>query len=822
MKLKSMVKDKVMLILLDSGSSHSFISSNFVALANLQPTPIQAKTVRLANGECLTATTSVPKLQWYIQGHTLTSDMIVLDMGPYDAILGYDWLRENSPMQFDWRKKTIQFSVDGKQVKLQGLPPQPLEATPISANKLYNSMKGNDTWAYVILSTEPTPQPTLQPEPHATPPHIKQLLATYQDVFQDPHTLPPPRSYDHAIPLIPGATLVNSRPYHYSPHHKTEIEAQVKQLLQSGFITHSHSPFAFPVLLVKKKDGTWRFCIDYRKLNDLTIKNRFPMPIIDEILDELAGSTYFTKLDMKASYHQIRMLPEDEFKTAFKTHHDHYQFKVMPFGLTNAPATFQCVMNQILQPFLRKFVLVFLDDILIYSSSLDHHTKHLQLVLQTLRDNQLFLKLSKCSFAQHKLEYLGHIISSAGVATNPQKIAAMLHWPKPTNVTEVRAFLGLTGYYRKFVKGYGIIAKPLTNLLHNKTFQWTEQAQRAFDALKVAMTSTPVLTLPNFSAPFTVETDACADGIGAVLMQEGKPVAFLSKALGEKHKHLSIYEKEFLALIMAVEKWKHYLQRQEFHILTDHKSLAYLSEQILHSDMQRRAMTRLMGLQFKIIYRKGKENVAADALSQVPHLNVLQAVSMVKPDWLQEVVNSYTTDVRAHQLLKQLAITSPNQAGYNLDNGLIRYRSQLWIGTNSALQTKLIATFHSSAIGGHSGSKVTYQRLRNHFAWKGMKQAVDDFVKNAQCVNMPSTTTLCQPDYCNLYLYLRAFGWICLWTLLKDFQNLRVQCHLSGRRPLDKVCTLYARQASIHSCSDSTNLHGHSCEATWPSSVHCQ
>jgi hypothetical protein len=304
-------------------------------------------------------------------------------------------------------------------------------------------------------------------------------------------------------------------------------------------------------------------------------------------------------------------------------------------------------MNQILQPFLRKFVLVFLDDILIYSSSLEQHTKHLQLVLQILRDNQLFLKLSKCSFAQHKLEYLGHIISSARVATDPQKIAAMLHWPKPTNVTEVRAFLGLTGYYRKFLKGYGIIAKPLTNLLHNKTFQWTEQAQRAFDALKVAMTSTPVLTLSDFSAPFTVETDACADGIGVVLMQEGKPVAFLSKALGEKHKHLSIYKKEFLALIMAVEKWKHYLQRQEFQILTGHKSLAYLSKQNLHSDMQRKAMTRLMGLQFKIIYKKGKENVAADALSRVAHLNVLQAVSMVKPDWLQEVVNSYTTDVRA-------------------------------------------------------------------------------------------------------------------------------------------------------------------------------
>jgi hypothetical protein len=302
--------------------------------------------------------------------------------------------------------------------------------------------------------------------------------------------------------------------------------------------------------------------VDYRKLNDLTIKNRFPMPIIEEILDELAGAQFFTKLDMRSGYHQVRMLPEDEYKTAFKTHHGHYQFKVMPFGLTNAPATFQCIMNQVLQPFLRKFVMVFLDDILIYNKTIEEHRQHLQLVLQALHDNQLYLKHSKCSFAQHQLEYLGHIISANGVATDPQKTAAMLHWPTPTTVTELRAFLGLTGYYRKFVKGYGIIAKPLTNLLRHKQFQWSSAAQAAFDELKIAMSHTPVLALPNFQEPFTVETDACAVGIGAVLMQNGQPIAFLSKALGDKHKNMSIYEKEFLALIMAVERWRHYLQRQ--------------------------------------------------------------------------------------------------------------------------------------------------------------------------------------------------------------------------------------------------------------------
>jgi len=297
---------------------------------------------------------------------------------------------------------------------------------------------------------------------------VHDLLQSYKDVFDDPKQLPPHQSYDHAIPLLPDAVPINSMPYHYSPQHKSEIEQQVQDLLSAGLIVHSHSPFASPVLLVKKKDGSWRFCVDYRKLNNMTIKNRFPMPIIEEILDELHGARLFTKLDMKSGYHQIRMLPEDEFKTAFKTHQGHYQFRVMPFGLTNAPATFQCIMNQILQPFLRKFVLVFLDDILIYSSNLEDHCQHLRQVLEVLRANQLYLKESKCSFAQDSLEYLGHIISSRGAATDPSKIQDMLNWPIPANVTELRGFLGLTGYYRRFVRQYGIMAKPLTQLLRLK------------------------------------------------------------------------------------------------------------------------------------------------------------------------------------------------------------------------------------------------------------------------------------------------------------------------------------------------------------------
>ena len=351
---------------------------------------------------------------------------------------------------------------------------------------------------------------------------------------------------------------------------------------------------------------------------------------------------------------------------------------------------------------------VFLDGILIYRKSLADHVFHLRAVLTQLRHNQFFLKATKCSFAQSQIEYLGHIISSQGVATDPSKTTAMLNWPVPATPTELRGFLGLTGYYRHFVHHYGIIAKPLTNLLKKKQFQWNSEATTAFEALKQAMTTTPVLALPNFSAPFIVETDACATGVGAVLMQDSKPIAFLSKALGPTHQHLSIYEKEFLALIMAIEKWRPYLQRQEFIIRTDHKSLAYLTEQNLQSDLQRKAMTRLMGLHFKVVYRKGKENVAADALSRVGHLMALQSVSMPTPKWLQEVLNSYHTDLVAHNLLQSLAVQSPDADGYSLDNGLIKYKNHVWVGNNSALKTKVIAALHASPIGGHSGIQATY------------------------------------------------------------------------------------------------------------------
>lgn len=276
--------------------------------------------------------------------------------------------------------------------------------------------------------------------------------------------------------------------------------------------------------------------------------------------DELAGASWFTSLDLRAGFHQIRMKSGEEFKTAFQTHFGHFEFCVMSFGLTGAPGTFQEAMNSTLAPYLRQFVLVFFDDILIYSLTFEAHLQHIRLVLELLAKDQWKLKLSKCSFAQRQISYLGHTISEAGVGTDPSKIIAIQQWPVPTSAKELRAFLGLAGYYRKFVRHFGIIAKPLTALLKKHSiFIWTPEHEAAFRTLKTSLCQAPVLALPNFQKPFCIETDASDLGIGAVLMQEGHPIAYLSKALGPKSRGLSTYEKEYMTILVAVQAWRTYI-----------------------------------------------------------------------------------------------------------------------------------------------------------------------------------------------------------------------------------------------------------------------
>lgn len=289
------------------------------------------------------------------------------------------------------------------------------------------------------------------------PPQISALLSEFSDVFQEPSDLPPKRAIDHGIPLIDSTKCINQRPYRLPHHQKNAMEDLIKQLLQANMIRPSVSPYSSLVILVKKKDGSWRLCVDYRLLNANIVKNKYPIPIIEDLLDELFGAKIFFKIDLRSGYHQIRMTEIDIPKIAFTTHVGHFEYLVMTFGLTNASATFQTLMNTVLADLLRKFALVFFDDILIYITTLTEHVNHLRNVLELLRKHKLFAKLSKCTFGQPEIEYLGHVINQHGVATDPAKLEIIQQWPQPTIVTELRAFLGMTGYYRRFIQGYGII-----------------------------------------------------------------------------------------------------------------------------------------------------------------------------------------------------------------------------------------------------------------------------------------------------------------------------------------------------------------------------
>lgn len=338
------------------------------------------------------------------------------------------------------------------------------------------------------------------------------------------------------------------------------------------------------------------------------------------------------------------------------------------------------------------------------------------------------MKLSKCTFAQRQLCYLGHIISAQGVATDPEKVQAVQQWPVPQSAKEVYSFLGLAGYYRRFVRHFGVIARPLTDLLKKGTpFHWTAQQATAFQTLKTALTTAPVLALPDFSKPFCIETDASGFGVGAVLMQAGHPLAFLSKALGPRSQGLSTYEKEYMAILLAIDQWRAYLQYAEFHILTDQKSLSQLSEQRLHTPWQQKVFSKLLGLSYRIIYRKGSDNRVADALSRHP-VDCCAAMTVARPQWFADIEQSYSSDAHVQSVITKLLLNPQSVPSFSLHNGILRYKGRVWVGSDQALHHRLITALHTSAIGGHSGAPVTLRRLKQYFAWHGMKTAVHNFV----------------------------------------------------------------------------------------------
>lgn len=407
----------------------------------------QSVHVTVANGAKLSCTHELPQQIWGCQGHSFHTTFKIISLQGYDIILGMDWLTAYSPMKIHWGDRWLKFYHNQQKIKLQGILPEVTVGPPISPHQL-QALTKTDSILYIVQINAITSSEHVA---STLPDDLQQALQQFDSVFAPPSQVPPSRVGDHTIPLIEGAQPFHHRPYRYNPAQKTEIKNQIKDMLVKGWIKPSTSPYSSPVLLVRKKTGDWRLCVDFRRLNALTVKNKYPLPIIEELLEELQGAQWFTTLDLCSGFHQIKMASGEEHKTAFQTHSGHYEYNVMPYGVTGGPGTFQTVMNVILEPLLRKCAVVFIDDILIYSKSWTEHVQHIKAVLQILQDHQFHVKLSKCSFAKKQLCYLGHVVSAQGVATDPSKIASIQSWPTPTNVKELRSFLGMAGYYRRFV-----------------------------------------------------------------------------------------------------------------------------------------------------------------------------------------------------------------------------------------------------------------------------------------------------------------------------------------------------------------------------------
>ncbi|KAL0540077.1 hypothetical protein IC582_024306 [Cucumis melo] len=419
MKLRGVVKGKEIIVLIDSGATHNFIHYELVKEKKI---PIDRNTqfrVTIGDGTSCKGKGICSRVEIQLEELTIVADLLAVELGKVDIVLGMQWLDTTGTMKVHWPSLTMVFWKEGNKVVLKGDPALiRAECSQKTLEKTWDDEDQGFLIDWQNYETENESKESKTQSQHGDEeelPMIQFLLNQYFDLFDIPKTLPPKRAVDHRIFTLPEQKPINVRPYKYGHNQKEEIEKLVTEMLQTGIIRPSHSPFSSPVLLVKKKDGGWRFCVDYRKLNKITIADKFPIPIIEELLDELHGATVFSKLDLKSGYHQIRMKEEDIEKTAFRTHEGHYEFLVMPLGLTNAPATFQSLMNQVFKPFLRRCVLVFFDDILVYSSDITEHERHLGMVFAILRDNQLYANRKKCVFAHSQIQYLSHIISKNGV-----------------------------------------------------------------------------------------------------------------------------------------------------------------------------------------------------------------------------------------------------------------------------------------------------------------------------------------------------------------------------------------------------------------------
>ena len=525
------------------------------------------------------------------------------------------------------------------------------------------------------------------------------------------------------------------------------LRAQLQELLDKGFIRPSTSPWGPPVLFAKKKDKTLRLCIDYRQLNRVTIKNRYPLLRIDDLFDQLRGARVYSKIDLRTGYHQLRVRDTDIPKTAFRTCYGHFEFIVMPFRLTNAPATFMDLMYRIFQPYLDQFVVVFMDDILIYSQSEWDHEYHLRIVLQLLRDHQLYAKFSKCEFCLTEVRFLGHVVSASEVSVDSEKVEAVMSWERPKSVFEIRSFLGLAGYYKRFIEDFSRIAAPMTRLTRKKVkFDWDNRCEEAFQELKRRLTSAPILIVPGWGQGYTVYCDASRARLGCVLMQFGRVVVYGSRQLKNHEQNYPTHDMELVTVIFALKIWCHYLYGEEFEVYSDHKSLKYIFTQRDLNMRQCRWMEFLEDYDFTLHYHPGKANVVADALSRKSRVALASIASwewrmletvvqsglqyneqtqgtlgglVATPSLLSRVIEFQWQDAEIVSIRDRVQSGTSDEGWTVHIDGSLRYRGRVVVPHLTNLREEILREFHCSRFSVQPGGTKMYQDLRRQYYWSG-------------------------------------------------------------------------------------------------------
>jgi len=829
-------------ILLDLGATSNFINKRLVSQLKIPLEKGDKGEVSIGNGHnAQSSGETAPLCMKLGRIYKHTSTYTVMELGDFDVILGMPWYKfakctiptEDSvpaveviykkarltlPTRANMKNQTRKcFHVSVKEFHLekgsyeeiytahyQGWVPE-IEETPSQSAASSNTEKMTGAAKKSVHKMEgpkrggPTDQTDKgdKEDPISQIPRrqgvaaLEEILREFESVF--PADLPigslVDREISLKIPIKPGFTPPIQAPYRASAEGQETIQETLKYLYDHGFARDSFSEYGAPVTLAKKSDGTWRFCVDYRRLNAITKEAKYPLPRIEDCLDKLGKAKWFSKLDLRSGYWQVKVHPDDVEKTAFRTQNGHHEFLVVPFGLQGAPSTFQRLMNHYLRPYLGKFVLVYLDDILIYSNSEEEHLEHLKLVLQILKDKTLYAKGSKCDLFREKIAFLGFIVENHCISTDPEKIKAIKTWPEPTTVREVRSFLGLSNFYRKFVDHHSTIAKPLTDLLKSTEFEEKfglkftklapitlgEKEKLAFANLKQALISAPCLVIFDPDKPTEVWADTSYDNesVGAVLMQNhGKgfqPCSYLSKVLSVAESHYPTFEQELLGLKLAFVHWRHYVLPIRFTARTDHNGLKYLKTQPHLSERQWRWLAFFSEYQFDIKYKPGREFLVPDALSRRPQTEedmssllrlrddegdhkmeirvgpkktkILLCLDKIVPEKIEKLKTiekfDYSKDREFSKIIRNLkkdpdmGDKRPSYRMYVIEGPHLIWVDRMYdrrIVVPCAQRIPLIKEYHDTLLGGHLGTEKVYLSLKRHFYWPSMRDLIHRYI----------------------------------------------------------------------------------------------